>query len=243
MCVFTCSISLNNTDMTRNLHVGGLYHVYNFGVDGRDIFSDPLDSFRFTKALEYFNTTSSTKFFELFKDEHGLSPRTRSLRKREEEQRDKPEKLVSIIAFCLNTDHFHIVLRQEVEGGVALFMRKLSVGYTNYFNKRYKRRGALFQGRYKSEYIEPGADLQYVSAYVNLNNHVHDLEGNSHICRSSMRDYVNPDNAYGFVATSDVLYSFGGSREEYMDFAQETVQFIIDTREHNKNFLRKELHE
>ena len=229
--------------MTRNIETGGLYHIYNFGVDSRDIFSDPLDSFRFTKALEYFNTTRSTKFFELFKDEHGLAPRKRSMRTREREKDQEPERLVSIIAFCLNTDHFHIVLRQEVEGGIAAFMKKLSVGYTNYFNKRYERKGSLFAGRYKSEPINTKADLQYVSAYVNLNNHVHDLEGNSHIVRSSMRDYVNPDNAYGFVSTSDVLYSFGGSREEYLNYAQETVQFIIDTRETNKNFLKKELHE
>ena len=229
--------------MTRNIETGNLYHVYNFGIDDRDIFTDPLDSFRFTKALEYFNTTKSTKFFELFKDEHGLAPRTKSLKTKERERQDTSEKLVSIIAFCLNTDHFHLVLRQEVEGGIAAFMKKLSVGYTNYFNKRYVRRGSLFAGRYRSEPIKTKADLQYVSAYVNLNNHVHDLEGNSHIVRSSMRDYINPDNAYGFVSTSDVLYSFGGSREEYLNFAQETVQFIIDTREQNKNFLRKELHE
>lgn len=226
----------------RNLHVGGFYHVYNFGVDGRDIFTDPLDSFRFTKALEFFNSTNSKKFFEIFKDEHGLSPRTQSLKTKQRLLEHKEEKLVSIIAFCLNSDHFHLVLKQEAEDGVAQFMKKLSVGYTNYFNRRYRRKGSLFSGRYKSEYIEPGADLQYVSAYVNLNNHVHDdIDNNSHVVRSSMRDYINPDNAYGFVSTADVLYSFGGRRDEYLEYAHETVQFIAEVRLKDKNFLKKQL--
>jgi len=139
-------------------------------------------------------------------------PRTPSARRR---CTKKDKKLVSIIAFCCNDNHYHLVLKQEAPDGVARFMKKMSVGYTNYFNKRYDRTGSLFGGRYKSEKIENGADLQYVSAYVNLNNHVHtEREQNSHVVRSSMRDYSNPDNGYGFVATEEVLGSFDGTRDE-----------------------------
>jgi hypothetical protein len=68
-----------------------------------------------------------------------------------------------------------------------------------------------------------------------------DLDNNSHVVRSSMRDYINPDNAYGFVSTADVLYSFGGRRDEYLEFAHETIQFITEVRLKDKNFLRKQL--
>lgn len=222
----------------RNLRVGGFYHVYNQGVDKRDIFMDPLDSFRFAKALESFNTTNSTKFYELFKDEYGLSDRTPLANKK----RKKGKKLVSVVAFCLNPNNFHIVLKQESKDGVALFMKKIAVGYTNYFNSRYDRSGSLFAGRYKSQEIEGDADLQAVSAYVNLNNHVHDEYGeNTHIVRSSMRDYISPDDGMGFVDTTDVLYQFDGTRDEYFSFAQETVEFITEARKRNKNFLKTEL--
>lgn len=222
----------------RNLRVGGFYHVYNQGVDKRDIFMDPLDSFRFSKALEFFNTTNPSKFYELFKDEYGLSQRTPLANK----ERNKGKRLVSIVAFCLNPNHFHIVLKQEHPEGIARFMKKLSVGYTNYFNGRYNRSGSLFAGRYKSQGIEKDADLQYVSAYVNLNNHVHDdVEENTHVIRSSMRDYVSPDQGVGFVDTSEVLFAFEGNREDYFNFAQETVEFITETRKNNRNFLKAEL--
>lgn len=224
----------------RNLRVGGFYHVYNQGVDKREIFMDPLDSFRFIKALEHFNTTGSTKFYELFRDEHGLVPREQLLVTKAKSKKHK--KLVSIIAFCCNPDHFHIVLKQESKDGVAIFMKKMAVGYTNYFNSRYKRSGSLFAGRYKSEKVEDGADLQYISAYVNLNNHVHDISGEeSPVVRSSMRDYINPDTGCGFVDTSEVLFTFSGGREEYLDFAHETVEFITEARRKNKDFLKKEL--
>ncbi len=223
----------------RNLRVGGFYHVYNQGVDKRDIFMDPLDSFRFTKALEYFNTTGPTKFYELFRDEHGLTPRTASVRRR---CTKKDKKLVEIVAFCCNENHYHLVLKQRVPGGISTFMKKLSVGYTNYFNRRYERAGSLFAGRYKSERIGNGADLQYVSAYVNLNNHVHgEEETNSHVVRTSMRDYSTPDTGYGFVATEEVLQGFGGARSEYIQFAYETIEFITETRKRDKTFLKKEL--
>lgn len=223
----------------RNLRVGGFYHVYNQGVDNRDIFMDPLDSFRFTKALEYFNTTGQTKFFELFRDDHGLTLRTPSSRRR---CTKKDKKLVDIIAFCCNDDHYHLVLKQLAPDGVSRFMKKMSVGYTNYFNRRYERGGPLFSGRYKSVEVQSTADLQYVSAYVNLNNHVHSKEEqNSHVVRSSMRDYSNPDNAYGFVATDEVLRGFVGTRKDYEGFAYETVEFIQEARQKNKNFLKQEL--
>lgn len=224
----------------RNLRVGGFYHVYNQGVDKREVFMDPLDSFRFIKALEYFNTTGSTKFYELFRDEHGLVPREQLLVTKTKSKKHK--KLVSIVAFCCNPDHFHIVLKQESKDGVSIFMKKMAVGYTNYFNSRYERSGSLFAGRYKSQEVKNDADLQYISAYVNLNNHVHDIPAEiSSVVRSSMCDYSNPDGGCGFVDTSDVLFGFGGGRDEYLNFAHETVQFIAETRMTNKNFLKKEL--
>jgi len=83
---------------------------------------------------------------------------------------DKGKLLVSIGAWCLMTNHFHLLIRQEVDGGITKFMRKLGVGYSMFFNIKYQRKGALFGGLFKSKLI--GIDDNYMKQlfrYLHLN--------------------------------------------------------------------------
>jgi REP element-mobilizing transposase RayT len=83
---------------------------------------------------------------------------------------DRGEPLVSIGVWCLMTNHFHLLIRQEVDGGITKFMRKLGVGYSMYFNIRYERSGALFGGLFKSKLI--GTDDNYMRqlfGYIHIN--------------------------------------------------------------------------
>lgn len=66
-------------------------------------------------------------------------------------------------------NHYHLLLSERVEGGLTLFLRKLNIGYANYFNERYKRGGALFQGRTKKIPIESNAHFLHILHYIHLN--------------------------------------------------------------------------
>ena len=66
-------------------------------------------------------------------------------------------------------NHYHFMLRQIVDGGITEFMRKIGTGYTNYFNLKNKRVGALFQGKFKAVHIEKEAHLLYLPHYIHLN--------------------------------------------------------------------------
>ncbi len=44
--------------------------------------------------------------------------------------------LVEIVAYCLNPNHYHLIVKQISEKGIERFMQKIGTGYTNYFNKR-----------------------------------------------------------------------------------------------------------
>lgn len=52
--------------------------------------------------------------------------------------------LVAFIAYCLNSNHYHFILKQLVDSGISEFMKRLG-GYAKYFNIKYKRVGSLFQ--------------------------------------------------------------------------------------------------
>lgn len=87
--------------------------------------------------------------------------------------------LVRIMADCLMPNHFHLILEELEEGGTSLFMQRLGVGYTKYFNKKYDRVGSLFQGPFKSVAIENDLQLKYLLIYINILNPGQLIEPNS----------------------------------------------------------------
>ncbi len=59
---------------------------------------------------------------------------------------------VGICAYCLMENHVHLLLNDK-STDTALFMKKMGVSYSAFYNGRYERTGHLFQDRYKSENI------------------------------------------------------------------------------------------
>lgn len=78
--------------------------------------------------------------------------------------------LVSIHAFCLHANHFHLLLEEIAEGGVSAFMQKLGNGLAGYVNEKYGEFGSPFQGSYRSKTIDSDAYLRYVIAYIQTKN-------------------------------------------------------------------------
>lgn len=146
-----------------NLVFGEIYHIYNRGVDKRDIFVDDEDRIRFIHDLFEFNDSNPT-----IKLNHFLS-RNNSEVGLPNIKREPRKILVDILAYCLMDNHFHMIIRQKVENGITEFMRKIGTGYTNYFNKKYERSGSLFQGKFKSICIKNDTHLIYLPMYIHLN--------------------------------------------------------------------------
>ncbi len=71
-------------------------------------------------------------------------------------------------SYCLMNNHYHIVI-ETPDGNLSKGMRQLNGVYTQIFNKRHKRIGHLFQGRYKAIIIQKQSHLLEVCRYVILN--------------------------------------------------------------------------
>ena len=65
-------------------------------------------------------------------------------------------------------NHYHLILKQVVEGGISLFMKKLGNSYTGYFNGKHERKGmgALFQGRFKIVHVDANDQFLHLVEYV-----------------------------------------------------------------------------
>lgn len=178
------------------LVTGEKYHIYNRGVDKRDVFLDQHDYLRFYQSMAFFNTNEPTINYRLAKS---------SFTKTSE------NKLVNIEAYCLLPNHFHIIVEQTQDGGISEFLKRVSGGYTSYFNEKYKRSGVLFQGRYKKVHIKTDEQYQYLFAYVNENHFVHGVKGIRELFHSSSIHYQKL--AESKIIKSKFRYDFSENRK------------------------------
>lgn len=139
------------------------------------------------------------------------------------------EPLVNIIAYCLNVNHYHFLLQQVSEKGVEKFMHKLGTGFTNYFNHKYERTGALFQGRFKAIHVNSNEYLLHVSAYVNLNFRVHKFGSSTPKYRASWDEYTGKKKIDGICQTNSVLGQFR-KKEDYREFAENSLKGTLERR-------------
>jgi len=208
---------------------GQYYHVYNRGVEKRDIFLDDSDYLRFLKSLKCFN--QEDPIFSLFWDD--IKKRNLGVGSL------KSRKLVDIVAYCLNPNHFHLLLKQVIDGGISEFMRRLGTGYTGYFNHKYQRSGVLFQGRFKSIHISSNSYLLYLSAYINENNFIHGYTENSRNWKySSYSDYIG--ERQGELCNKDIILDqFGYDFKGYEEFSRENALYLKERKEDEKYLLEK----
>lgn len=76
---------------------------------------------------------------------------------------------VTLLAYCLMPNHVHLILRQDSDEPVDRFIHRLHTAYTMYFNKKYEKIGAVFQGRFKAKLIDTEEYLLHVSRYIHIN--------------------------------------------------------------------------
>lgn len=154
---------LTNDTECRYISDMEIYHVLNRGVDKRTIFEDKQDYFRFIHDLYEFNTQDRSELnFYKFRD-YGANGKIAKTNKKNK----KP--LVDILAFCLMPNHYHLMLSPKTEKGIPQFMQKVGMGYSKYFNQKYKREGTLFQGRHKHILVSDDAHFLHLPFYIHFN--------------------------------------------------------------------------
>ena len=140
------------------------YHVYNRGVDRRDIFLDDLDYRVFLHLLKFYLSPQDPKY----ENEHPLTELTGIIPVRLHFFETLPDE-VDLLAYCLMPNHFHLLLKQNTQDGITKLLRRISITYAMYFNKKYKRVGHLFEGIFKAALIEKDPYLLYLTKYIHLN--------------------------------------------------------------------------
>ncbi len=101
---------------------------------------------------------------------------------------------VQLMAYCLMSNHFHILFYQYDESAITRLMTSLMTAYTAYFNKRHNRRGSLFESTYKAVWIGRDEQLQHITRYIHLNHSKYNIWRHSSYLDylEVSRNWINP---------------------------------------------------
>ncbi|MCF7916806.1 MAG: transposase [Candidatus Omnitrophica bacterium] len=147
------------------LVTGSIYHVFNRSIANFKIFKDDLCYWRIINVIRYYQREKpATKFSDFIKtiDSHENNsyidiPFFRS------------QNLVDIVAYCIMPTHIHLVLKQLQDKGISIFVNNIFNSYTRYFNVRHKRRGPLWESRFKNVLVKTDEQLIHLTRYIHLN--------------------------------------------------------------------------
>jgi len=129
---------------------------------------------------------------------------------------------VRVSAYCLMTNHYHILL-QTLEPNLPRVMRHIDGVYTQKYNRKYGKDGTLFRGRYKAVLIEKEGFLIDVVRYIHQNplkagleKHLGEYEWTSH------RAYLSKAKEWEWItreiALSKLTWDSKGWRKAYLEF-------------------------
>src|SRR3989344_5227747 len=144
---------------------GGYYHIYNRGVEKRNIFLDQQDYGVFLSYLKEYLSPKNEKELQ----EKLSNPNTSY------KEKDKILKAlrmnnffgeITLLAYCLMPNHFHLFIKQKSPNSIDKFMQSLCTRYTMYFNRKNKRVGFLYQDIYKAALVKNEPQFIYLSKYI-----------------------------------------------------------------------------
>lgn len=204
-----------------------IYHVFNRGIDKRTTFVDQGDYGRFYQCL---------KFYQYSEPPLNLS---RFLIIGDEKRKDYLEeswgdKCVTIYAYCLMPNHFHLILRQDIDNGISWFIGQVLNSYTRYFNTKNKRVGQLFLESFKNVLVDGEEQFLHLSRYIHLNPYtskfVKTFDELDKYEWSSYQEYLGKSDD-NICNTSDILFHFGNNSEAYKKFILDRAEYQRELKE------------
>ncbi len=124
---------------------------------------------------------------------------------------------IQLHAYCLMTNHFHLLIHQKDIDSLQRFMKSVMTSYSMYFNLRHRRTGSVFESRYKAVRIDQQSYLEHITRYIHLNprrweNYTH----------SSLKYYTEGSEPEWLK--TDFILSMFNERKDYMSFVADYVE-------------------
>lgn len=192
---------------------GEIYHIFTRGVEKRKIFLYDADRVRFLSLLIHCLPQGQIQSFSVAQKMKQKSVITK-----------EGEGLVDILCYCLMNNHFHLLLKENVDHGISMYMHRLLTSYAMYFNKRSERSGGLFVRPFKAVLVDEDEQFLHITRYIHLNPFVAHLVNDPFAYQwSSLNEYVsNSENKA--KCHSELLREIMG-KKEYHEFVLDQADY------------------
>lgn len=144
---------------------------------------------------------------------------------------------ITLNAFCLMPNHFHLLLLQGSDiSALSKSMQSLATTYSMYFNKKYQRRGSIFESVFKASPILSDSYLHHISRYIHLNPKEYWTWAHS-----SYRQYLG-GNTHSWVNYKPILGLFDDVAEyitftdDYVDMRDELTELKYNLADHGQTY-------
>ena len=145
---------------------GEVYHIFDRSIADFVIFNNREELERMRQLIKYYQTKSNAKFSDFIEskivERQGFNNAFNIIS-------EGKENLVQIIAYCLMSTHIHLILKQLKENGISDYMRKILESYSSYFNAKHRRKGPLWESKFKNVLVTSEEQLLHLTRYVHLN--------------------------------------------------------------------------
>ncbi|MDH7476299.1 MAG: transposase [Microgenomates group bacterium] len=139
-----------------------IFHIFNKSIAQFGIFKRASNCRRFISTLDYYNDLNLNKKF------------SEALRKNQYTYKQniiypKSSAIIKIISYCIMPDHYHLLAKLISDYSLSKYISDVENSYSRFFNIKFKRKGPLWQGRFKTVKINTDEQLLHVSRYIHLN--------------------------------------------------------------------------
>lgn len=206
----------------RNIVTGDYYHIYSRAAHRITLFRDTKDYARFLFGLLHYQ--SPLLFPQAGRYVRGYDPLTGFPIKDKDFENILRARGVELVAFCIMGNHYHLIARELVEGGISRYMHRVNEAYAKYYNAKYDSSGHVFAGSFNSKHIAENEYLTHLSAYIHKNPaDVKNWKGREEEYPwSSLQDYTKENRWGGLLATEIILDQFEGTlKSNYADFVKQ----------------------
>ena len=210
---------------------GRVYHTFTKSIAGFEVFRNETDYQRMSSMLSYYKVENPPVRFSIFSDIKNKE----SFYQRHFNSQDN---IVEIIAYCFMPTHVHLVLKQMKKDGISIFIGKVLNSYTRYFNLKNKRKGPLWESKFKNVEVGTDEQLLHLTRYLHLNpvtanlvedpqdwsfssykEYLGETEEDKDICNYSKLLHIVPEDYKEFVSSrKDYQRELAGLKELFLEY-------------------------
>ena len=208
---------------------GGIYHIFNKTTDKSRIFNDESLTYLFLDLLKYYRSSKSVIRYSNYK-------KMPSDLKEFYNQQIIIRKYFFIDLYCFNImpTHFHLLIKQNNEGGISHFMSDLINSFTRFYNIKFDHHGSLFFKPFRAVHVRTEEQCKHVTRYIHLNRY------SSGLVKIIGDIFIRPDSSlprYSSIDKDDLIEKkfmlslFGNDILRYK-------KFILDQADYQRSLER-----